>query len=163
MEKEGQGIWKISVGKQEKVTLLSELDITPQWKAIEEIGDAPLAIDPKDVKTEVVDGKTYIRFPLDKDEKIFGLGLNFKTVEQRGRVMRLHVDHYGGSDNGRTHAPIPFFVSSKGYGALINSARYIDVWVGTSVRQIVLILRLQKIEILIRTGLHNLIQTTLSF
>lgn len=27
------------------------------------------------------------------------------------------------------------FVSSKGYGALINSARYIDVWVGTSVRQ----------------------------
>lgn len=68
-KKEGQGIWKISVGKQEKVTLLSELDITPQWKAIEEIGDAPLAIDPKDVKTEVVDGKTYIRFPLDKDEK----------------------------------------------------------------------------------------------
>lgn len=134
-KKEGQGIWKISVGKQEKVTLLSELDITPQWKAIEEIGDAPLAIDPKDVKTEVVDGKTYIRFPLDKDEKIFGLGLNFKTVEQRGRVMRLHVDHYGGSDNGCTHAPIPFFVSSKGYGALINSARYIDVWVGTSVRQ----------------------------
>ena len=134
-KKEGHGIWKISVGKQEKVTLLSELDITPQWKAIEEIGDAPLAIDPKDVKTEVVDGKTYIRFPLDKDEKIFGLGLNFKTVEQRGRVMRLHVDHYGGSDNGRTHAPIPFFVSSKGYGALINSARYIDVWVGTSVRQ----------------------------
>ena len=134
-KKEGQGIWKISVGKQEKVTLLSELDITPQWKAIEEIGEAPLAIDPKDVKTEVVDGKTYIRFPLDKDEKIFGLGLNFKTVEQRGRVMRLHVDHYGGSDNGRTHAPIPFFVSSKGYGALINSARYIDVWVGTSVRQ----------------------------
>lgn len=134
-KKEGQGIWKISVGKQEKVTLLSELDITPQWKAIEEIGDAPLAIDPKDVKTEVVDGKTYIRFPLDKDEKIFGLGLNFKTVEQRGRVMRLHVDHYGGSDNGRTHAPIPFFVSSKGYGALINSAHYIDVWVGTSVRQ----------------------------
>lgn len=134
-KKEGQGVWKISVGKQEKVTLLSELDITPQWKAIEEIGDAPLAIDPKDVKTEVVNGKTYIRFPLDKDEKIFGLGLNFKTVEQRGRVMRLHVDHYGGSDNGRTHAPIPFFVSSKGYGALINSARYIDVWVGTSVRQ----------------------------
>ena len=82
-----------------------------------------------------MDGKTYIRFLLDKDEKIFGLGLNFKTVEQRGRVMRLHVDHYGGSDNGRTHAPIPFFVSSKGYGALINSARYIDVWVGTSVRQ----------------------------
>lgn len=132
---EGQGVWKISVGRPEKVNLLSELEVTPNWKAIEEIGEASLAINPKEVKAEVIDGKTYIRFPLDKDEKIFGLGLNFKTVEQRGRVMRLHVDHYGGSDNGRTHAPVPFFVSSKGYGALINSARYIDVWVGTGVRR----------------------------
>ena len=49
--------------------------------------------------------------------------------------MRLHVDHYGGTDDGRTHAPVPFFVSSRGYGALINSARYIDVWCGTSVRK----------------------------
>ena len=29
----------------------------------------------------------------------------------------------------------PFFVSSRGYGAFINSARYIDTWVGTSVRK----------------------------
>lgn len=133
--KEGQGVWKVSVGEPEKVNLLSELGITPNWKAIEEIGETSLAIDPKEVQMEVIDGKTYIRFPLEKGEKIFGLGLNFKTVEQRGRVMRLHVDHYGGSDNGRTHAPVPFFVSSKGYGTLINSARYIDVWVGTGVCQ----------------------------
>lgn len=133
--REGQGVWKISVGKPEKVNLLSELDITPNWRAIEEIAEATLPVHPEEIKMEIVDGKTYIRFPLDKDEKIFGLGLNFKTVEQRGRVMRLHVDHYGGNDNGRTHAPVPFFVSSKGYGALINSARYIDVWAGTGVRQ----------------------------
>jgi alpha-D-xyloside xylohydrolase len=37
-------------------------------------------------------------------------------------------------DNGRSHAPIPFYVSSKGYGVFINSARYIDIWVGTGVR-----------------------------
>lgn len=52
-KKEGQGIWKISVGKQEKVTLLSELDITPQWKAIEEIGDAPLVITLKMLKRKL--------------------------------------------------------------------------------------------------------------
>lgn len=60
--------------------------------------------------------------------------MNFKTVEQRGRILRLHMDHYDGIDNGRSHAPIPFYVSSKGYGVFINSARYIDVWVGTGVR-----------------------------
>ena len=91
-------------------------------------------LSPNEIKLEIFDGKTYLRFPLEKAEKIFGLGLNFKTVEQRGRILRLHEDHYDGVDNGRSHAPIPFYVSSKGYGVFINSARYIDIWVGTGVR-----------------------------
>lgn len=98
------------------------------------MGEASLPIEKEEIKFEFIDGKTYLRFPLAKGEKIYGLGLNFKTVEQRGRIMRLHVDHYGGRDNGRTHAPVPFFVSSRGYGAFINSARYLDVYVGTAVR-----------------------------
>ena len=129
------GVWEISVGTPEKINLLSELNITPKSEAIRkmEVSSLPISLD--DINFELIDGKTYIRFPLEEGEKIFGLGLNFKTVEQRGRIMQLHVDHYGNSDNGRTHAPVPFFVSSKGYGALINSARYIDVWAGTSVRK----------------------------
>lgn len=62
----------------------------------------PFSLD--ELKLEVFDGKTYIRFPLEKDEKLFGLGLNFNSVERRGSILRLHVDHYGGTDNGRSHA-----------------------------------------------------------
>lgn len=127
------GIWQLTVGTPEKVDLLSELELTPKAEALKTMGTAPLPLATEDIRFTVIDGKTYLRFPLAKDEKIFGLGLNFKTVEQRGRIMRLHVDHYGGSDDGRTHAPVPFFVSSRGYGALINTARYVDVWCGTSV------------------------------
>ena len=129
------GVWQISVGKPEKLNLLSELDLHPKWNAINAMPKAELPVDRNEIRFEEVDGKTYIRFPLDKGEKIFGLGLNFKTVEQRGRILELHVDHYGGKDNGRTHAPVPFFVSSKGYGAFINSARYIKAYVGTGVRK----------------------------
>ena len=129
------GVWEISVGKPEKLNLLSELGLHPKWDAINAMPKADLPVDRDEIRFEEVDGKTYIRFPLDKGEKIFGLGLNFKTVEQRGRILELHVDHYGGKDNGRTHAPVPFFVSSKGYGAFINSARYIKAYVGTGVRK----------------------------
>ncbi|MBD0288929.1 MAG: DUF5110 domain-containing protein, partial [Flavisolibacter sp.] len=83
---------------------------------------------------ELQNGKIYLRFPLDKEEQLFGLGLNFKTVNQRGRILNLHTDHYNGIDNGRTHAPVPFYVSSKGYGVLINSAEYITVYAGTAIR-----------------------------
>lgn len=134
-KEETAGVWNISIGTPEKVNLRSELNITPKLNAIEKMGKASLPISREDIHFEIVDGKTYLRFPLEKEEKIFGLGLNFKTVEQRGRIMRLHVDHYSGQDNGRTHAPVPFFISSRGYGAFINSARYIDAWVGSSVRK----------------------------
>ena len=93
--------------------------------------DFPL--EKSEIKAFSKNGKTYIRLPLADGERIFGLGLNFKTVEQRGRIMRLHMDHYGGKDDGRTHAPTPFFVSTSGYGLLINSAKYIDVYMGTGV------------------------------
>ena len=71
---------------------------------------------------------------MQPEEQLFGLGLNFKGVQQRKRIFNLHVDHYGGSDNGRTHAPVPFYVSSAGYGVLINSARYVTVYAGTGLR-----------------------------
>lgn len=134
-EEIASGIWKVSKGFPEDYNLLSELDLSPKIDAINEIEEAELPISKEDISVKVIDNKTYIRFPLEKDEKIYGLGLNFKTVEQRGRIMNLHVDHYGGSDNGRNHAPVPFFVSSRGYGVFINSARYIDCWVGTTVRK----------------------------
>jgi alpha-D-xyloside xylohydrolase len=66
---------------------------------------------------------------------LYGFGLNFQTVHQRGKILNLHVDHYGGKDNGRTHAPVPFYVSSEGYGVLINSARYITVYAGSGSRK----------------------------
>jgi alpha-D-xyloside xylohydrolase len=92
-------------------------------------------LDQEQIVAVLNDRKTYLRFPLERGEQLFGFGLNFKTVYQRGSIKRLHVDHYGGSDNGRTHAPVPFYLSSLGYGVLINSARYLDVYAGSAARK----------------------------
>ena len=69
-----------------------------------------------DIAAAVSDSKTALRFPLDIEEKLFSFGLNFRTVYQRGKILQLHMDHYAGKDNGRTHAPVPFYISFKGYG-----------------------------------------------
>jgi len=132
-EQEYTGVYKAVVNRPEKFNLLSVTNHPPRFEAIEAMAEAGIPVDVKEIKTFTKNGKTFLRFPLAKGEQIYGFGLNFKTVQQRGRILRLHVDHYGGRDNGRTHAPVPFFVSTKGYGVLINSARYIDVYVGTGV------------------------------
>ncbi len=38
------------------------------------------------------------------------------------------MDHYGGKDDGRTHAPVPFYISSRGYGILVDAARCLTVY-----------------------------------
>lgn len=129
------GVWKTTYGQPESYNLLSVAGIKPNEDAIRKMPQAMPALDMSGIHAETVDGKVYLRFPLEEAEQIFGLGLNFQTVHQRGKILNLHVDHYGGKDNGRTHAPVPFYISSNGYGILINSARYITIYVGTGVRK----------------------------
>lgn len=128
------GVWKTTIGRPDSLTLLKAANCKPNEKAMAALPAGQFPIVPDQIAAEVVDQKTYLRFPLSKEEQLFGLGLNFQTVNQRGRTMTLKVDHYGGVDNGRTHAPVPFYVSSKGYGVLIDAARYITVYAGTGVR-----------------------------
>lgn len=129
------GIWKTEAGEPEEYDLLSASGVEPRKDALQDMGEADFPLPKQDIETRIIDGETYLRFPLERGEEIYGFGLNFKTVHQRGRILRLHVDHYGGEDNGRTHAPTPFYVSSNGYGVFINSARYIKVYAGTAVRK----------------------------
>ena len=128
------GVWRTEVGAPEQLNLLNAIEATPRADVLKERSAQEFPIDPAEIKVTLRNGKTVLRLPLDEGEQIFGLGLNFKTVDQRGRILRLHMDHYANKDDGRTHAPVPFFVSTKGYGMLINSARYIDAYVGTGVR-----------------------------
>jgi alpha-D-xyloside xylohydrolase len=129
------GIWKVSVGKPENYDLLKAADVKPNISAIKKLPTSAFPLTKNDIVVRFQDGKTYLRFPLVKEEQLYGFGLNFQTIHQRGRILRLHVDHYGNSDNGRTHSPTPFYVSSKGYGVFINSARYLDVYAGSNVRK----------------------------
>lgn len=129
------GIWKASVGKPEKYDLLKTAGAIPQTNALKKMGSASFPFFKNKIDIKIVDGKTYLRFPLTIDEQIYGFGLNFKSVQQRGKIFDLHVDHYDKDDNGRTHSPTPFYVSSKGYGVFINSSRYLKVWAGIGVRK----------------------------
>lgn len=129
------GVWKGVIGTPENYDLLKASGATPKKEALAKIVVAPFPFIENDIGGTVADGKTLLRFPLEKEEQLYGFGLNFQTVHQRGKILQLHMDHYGGKDNGRTHAPVPFYVSSKGYGVFINSARYINVYAGTGVRK----------------------------
>lgn len=129
------GIWTMTIGDPAPINLLKAADAIPKSERLAQFSaqDFPLDLDRIHIREQ--HGKLYIQLPLEQEEQLYGLGLQFKSVHRRKKIYRLHVDHYGGKDNGRTHAPVPFYVSSNGYGVLINSARYIDLYMGTGIRQ----------------------------
>ena len=107
------GVWKGSVGKPESYDLIKASGSVPNREALSKMEKTVFPLSKPDIAATVSDGKTYLRFPLEKEEQLFGFGLNFQTVHQRGKILQLHVDHYGGKDNGRTHAPHPFMFLQK--------------------------------------------------
>lgn len=129
------GVWRSTVGAPERVSLLGTAGGTPKREALARVGRATIPFDRAEIEARRVDGKLVLRVPLGPREQLFGLGLNFRGLQQRGSVKELRVDHYGGSDNGRTHAPVPFYVSSAGYGVLIDAPRYITVYAGSAIRR----------------------------
>lgn len=128
------GVWRAEAGTPEELSLLEAAGIVPSREALGRLPTVDFPLPQPEIRAVHQDGKLYLRFPLGPEEQLYGLGLNFERVQQRGVVKELRVDHYGGEDNGRTHAPVPFYVSSDGYGVLIDAARYITVYAGTVVR-----------------------------
>ena len=129
------GVWKGIVGSPEDYSLLSAAGCQPASDGFSRLPSVTLPAFADSIVGTVSDGKTSLRIPLTKKEQLYGFGLNFQTVHQRGKILNLHVDHYGGKDTGRTHAPVPFYVSSAGYGIFINSARYMTVYAGSGARK----------------------------
>jgi alpha-glucosidase (family GH31 glycosyl hydrolase) len=94
---------------------------------------APFPLDPKQIEARQWGWKTAWRIPLALGEDVYGLGVDFSNVRRTGATFLLHVDHWG-KVTGRTHAPVPLYVSTEGYAVFFNIARYLKVNVGHGVR-----------------------------
>ncbi|MDK2807506.1 MAG: hypothetical protein PWP24_237 [Clostridiales bacterium] len=58
------------------------------------------------------------------DEKFYGFGEHYATLQQRGKVMETYVYNQYQNQGDKTYLSVPFFYSSKGYGLYLNSTYY---------------------------------------
>lgn len=66
-------------------------------------------------------------FSLEPDEKIFGCGESFTQFNKRGQKVVLFVDDANGVQNETMYKPIPFYMSSRGYGVFMHTSSPITV------------------------------------
>lgn len=69
-------------------------------------------------------------FKLAPDEKIFGLGESFTRLNKRGQTVDLWTSDAHGTMSPRMYKPVPFLMSSKGYGLFIHSTAPMSLDIG---------------------------------
>jgi len=61
-------------------------------------------------------------FELQHDEKIFGCGESFTRFNKRGQKVLVSTHDGMGTQNEYMYKPIPFFLSSNGYGMFVHTS-----------------------------------------
>jgi alpha-D-xyloside xylohydrolase len=119
------GIWRTTLGTPEKFTPVSSRLVTAKTAPLAylpAVSACPLeplhgSIGPRGVE---------LRLQLGPHEGIYGFGLQFFSKAHRGKKQTLRVNADPKADTGDSHAPVPFYVSTEGYGILVDTARYAD-------------------------------------
>jgi alpha-D-xyloside xylohydrolase len=59
---------------------------------------------------------------LAHDEKIFGCGESFTRLDKRGQKVIAYLRDAMGAQTGQMYKPIPFYLSSRGYGVFVHTS-----------------------------------------
>ena len=78
---------------------------------------------------------TVLTMPIDPDAGVYGFGLQLKGFQQRGKKKTVRANADPVADSGDSHAPVPFFVTTDGYGIFVDSARYVSFYNGKAKRR----------------------------
>lgn len=129
------GVWKGQVGQVDLPTLTSAAGSKPLVDALGSIAKAP-GLAPAFAKAHGTTASDFasVRLPLGKEEKLYGLGLQMTGSNRRGGIYHLRVDHYS-SGQDRLHAPVPLYVSSRGYAVFFNTSRPCTIYAGVGNRR----------------------------
>lgn len=125
----GPGIWKATVGTPEAHTPVRSRRIDPAFERMHVLPDVSLAPLPAPQGSKSVRGVT-LRLPLEPGELIYGFGLQMQSFQQRSRKRTMRVNADPRVDSGDSHAPVPFYVSTRGYGVLVDTLRQATFYCG---------------------------------
>lgn len=130
MQKIASGIFKLTFGTPEEFTPVSVLKPVTCLEALNALEDHPLPFLREDIQFQPRQGSVLLEIPLEPEEEVYGLGLQLKSFRQSGSKKKLRTNSDPSADLGDSHAPVPFYVSTAGYGILVDTARYATFFSG---------------------------------
>lgn len=123
------GVWKTTLGQPEVHTPVASRAVPPSANgldALPKVSSPPIAVP----QGAITARGCRLSLMLEPDEQMYGFGLQLLSFRQRGkkRINRVNADPKG--DAGDSHAPVPFYVTTRGYGVLIDTFRHAQFYCG---------------------------------
>lgn len=132
IEKIAPGVWKISFGMPErfKPSAFKQAPALDAMKCLSNNDVPPFNL--AEIKFKNTKRGCVAEMSMTDSEKLYGFGLQNNTFQQRGYRKEIRVNSWSTGNVGFSHAPVPFYVSTKGYGVLVNTSRYVTFYCGTT-------------------------------
>ena len=124
------GVTKITFGTTDRFTPYGLYANKPATRALQELPQATLPFKTADVHIRATPRGIVVEVPLNDDEHLYGFGLQVNSSDEKGLKKKPVVNAYPLNNLGYTHAPVPYYVSTRGYGILVNTARYTTFYCG---------------------------------
>lgn len=92
----------------------------------------PLAPDqaPRDIRFSAGKRGVKLTVAMQPETDLYGFGLQLKSLRHNGTKMTTRPNADPRSDSGDSHAPVPFFVTTEGFGIFLDTARYTSFYCG---------------------------------
>jgi alpha-D-xyloside xylohydrolase len=132
------GIWRIRFGKPEEFTSTHFRSARMDTAGLDNLpgGQNPPVV-PDQISCRISDRGCSVLLPMTSDESIYGLGLSTELFDMArtsngpgGRTVYLKPTDSPENKLGESHAPAPFFASSRGYGVFVDTARFATFYTG---------------------------------
>jgi alpha-D-xyloside xylohydrolase len=132
------GIWRIHFGHPERFTPVSFRTAPMDLADLKEkTSNSRMPFNPAQIGFQVSDRGCSLLLPMKRQENIYGFGLHTELFDmtqskggQAGRRVVLAPTDVPENDLGESHAPVPFYVSSEGYGVYVDTARFAAFYTG---------------------------------
>ena len=126
------GVYKITFGTPEPLTAMTFKQFETQSEEINRLSDKVFPFDPDKVTFKENQAGCVVQLPLNDEEDIYGFGLQLKGFKQTGRKKHIRPNADPLSDSGDSHAPMPYYTSTRGYAVFVDTARYASFYCGQS-------------------------------
>lgn len=133
MERIAKGIYRIRIGRPEQLTPVYFKETSIMEAEIEQVPISKKAgIQQDDIQVAIGSQGVHINLPIQGTEDIYGFGLQLFSVNQAGLRRLIKVNSDPPCDTGENHAPVPFYISTAGYGLFVDTYRYTEFYMGTN-------------------------------